>query len=59
MLELLITLLVLVAIAGVVWWVLQSVPLPEPLRIVVVVIVAIIAIVLLLRFLPGGGLRLH
>ena len=56
MIELLITLLVLVAIAGVVWWVLQSVPLPEPLRIVVIVIVAIIAILVLLRFVPHGRL---
>ena len=59
MVELLITLLVLVAIAGIVWWVLQSVPLPPPLRIAVIVIVAIIAILVLLLLMPHGGLRLR
>ena len=55
MVELLVTVIVLVAIAGIVWWLIQNVPLPEPLRIVVMVIVALVAILMLLRLLPHGA----
>lgn len=47
MLGLLIQLLILVVIAGIVWWVIGQIPLPQPLRLVVIVIFAIIAIIVL------------
>lgn len=61
MVHLLIWLLILVAIVGIVWYVLQNVPLPPPLRIVVMVIVAIICIIFLLQLggmVDGGTFRL-
>ena len=57
MLALLIELLVLVCVFGIVWWILTLIPLPPPIRTVVLVIMGIIAIVILLGFvgwLPLG-----
>ncbi len=54
--ELLISLLVVVLILGLVYWALNAVPLPQPVRVVAIVIVAIIGIIALLRFLPVGHL---
>jgi hypothetical protein len=50
----LIWLLCLLAIAGVVWWCLQQIPLPQPIRIIVVVVFAIIATLILLDLASGG-----
>lgn len=50
--SLLIWLLVVVCIAGIVYWVLNQIPLPPPFRIVIYVVFAIIAIYFLLQ-LPG------
>jgi uncharacterized RDD family membrane protein YckC len=50
--DLLIWLLVVVAIAGVVFWFIGKVPVPEPFRWIVYLVFAIIAIYLLLQ-LPG------
>lgn len=50
--DLIIWLMVMVAIAGVVFWFLQSVPIPEPFRWVVYLIFAIVAILLLAQ-IPG------
>lgn len=52
MVELLIWLMVLVAIAGIAFWFISKVPIPEPFNWVVYLLFAIIAIVLLLQ-LPG------
>ena len=41
---LIIQLIGLVAVLGIVWWVLQSIPLPQPARILIVVLFAILAI---------------
>ena len=62
MIGLLLTLLVFCLIAAIIWWVLQQLPLPQPIRMVVIVVFALIAILLLLQMLPLGvgfsGLRL-
>jgi hypothetical protein len=55
MIGLLIDLLVFALIAGIVWWVLQQIPLPPPIRMVVIVVFALIAILVLVSFLPGVG----
>jgi len=57
--DLLIQLLALVAIGGIVYWVMTKIPLPEPFRIVVYVIFAIVAIILLADFAGLGGFHLH
>jgi hypothetical protein len=54
----LISLLVLVVIFGIVYWVVQQIPLPPPIRLAVIVIFAVIAIVWLLKFF-GGFSGLH
>jgi uncharacterized membrane protein YwzB len=53
--SLLISLLVFVLILSIAWWALNQLPLPQPIRSIVVVIIAIIAIVFLLQYLPTGG----
>jgi divalent metal cation (Fe/Co/Zn/Cd) transporter len=53
--SLLISLLVFVLILSIAWWALSQLPLPQPVRSIVVVIIAIIAIVFLLQYLPGAG----
>ncbi len=62
MIDLLVYLAIIVILAIVIWWVLSQVPLPEPLKqilmIVIVVIGAIVLIALLLNF-AHGGLSLH
>ncbi len=43
----LIALLILVAMAAIVWWAITQMSLPQPLRVVVIVVFAIIALFLL------------
>jgi hypothetical protein len=50
-----VTLIVVLALVGIVWWAVNAIPVPEPVRIVVIAAVAILAIVLLVRLLPGAG----
>jgi hypothetical protein len=52
--SLLITLIVLVAIVAIVMWVLQSIALPPPVRILVIAVCAIVCILILVSMLPGG-----
>lgn len=58
--ELLIYLMVLVAIAGVVFWYISKVPIPEPFSWVVYLVFALVAIYLLLQVpvLLHSGARL-
>ena len=56
MIELLITLLVLVLIAGLVWWAITQIPLPDPVRWVVIVVFVIVLCIILLRLIPGVNL---
>ncbi len=58
--ELLITLIIVLAIIGILWWAVNAIPLPTPVRIAAVVIFALVAILVLINFLPGGhGLTLR
>ena len=60
MISLLITLLIFALIAGLIWWALQQIPLPPPVRMVIVVVFVIILVLVLLEALPGiGGVGLH
>ena len=52
--ELLISLLIFLVIASVVWWAVGMLPLPTPIRPIVLVILVIIFLVYMLGFLPGG-----
>lgn len=47
-------LLCMLAILGVIWWALQQIPLPPPIRLAVVIVFAIIAILILLDLANGG-----
>lgn len=57
--DLLIQLLVLVAIGGIIYWVILQIPMPEPFRIVIYVIFALVAITLLADIGGIGGFHLH
>ncbi len=63
MIDLLVYLAIIVILAIVIWWVLSQVPLPAPLKqilmIVVVVIGAIILVGILLNFTGHGGIPLR
>ena len=52
----LLSLLVAVLILGLIVWVIQTIPLPEPFRMIALVIVAIVAVLWLVSYLPGAGL---
>jgi hypothetical protein len=55
MIELLLTLLILVLIFGLIWWVFTSlIPLPDPFSKIAQVIIALIFILLLVGILFGG-----
>ena len=51
---LLIDVIVIFAIIGIAYWVLTQIPLPPPLRIVVVAVVGLVAILALLSLVGGG-----
>jgi hypothetical protein len=53
--SLLIYLLIGALIFGLAWWALSQIPLPQPVRAVVIVILVIVAILFLLRLLPAAG----
>lgn len=55
MLTLLIYLLIGLIICSIVWWVINQLSLPQPVRMVAVVIMAIIGIVFLLQLVGGVG----
>ena len=50
---LLISLLVFLVIASVVWWAVGMLPLPGPIRPIILVVLVIIFLVMLLGMLPG------
>jgi hypothetical protein len=55
MIDQLVTLLILVLILGLIWWVFTSfIPLPEPFRKVAVVIIALIFVLMLISIFFGG-----
>lgn len=53
MISTLISLLILLLILGIVWWVIGQIALPAPIKQAVIVVFAIIVIVVLLGYLPG------
>jgi hypothetical protein len=59
LINLVIYLLILGVILALVFWVLQEIPLPQPInriiRIVVIVIVVLVVIILLLQLVGGGA----
>lgn len=56
--SILITLIVYLAILAILWWLITSLPLPEPFPIVAKCVFAVIAILLLLSLVGGGGINL-
>ena len=60
MIETLISLLIFLVIVAILWWALNSLGLPQPVRVVAIAIIAIVALVFLGGLLTGnlGGGRL-
>ena len=56
-LSLLVTMLILVLILAIAYWIVMMIPLPDPVRWVVLAIVGIIAILVLVSLLPGGTIH--
>ena len=54
MLQLLVGLLIFLVIASVVWWAVGMLPLPTPVRPIVLVVLVLLFLVFLLGMLPGG-----
>lgn len=54
LISLLVTILILALIAGVVWWTLNQITLPPPVRMIVNVALGIICILVLLGMVVGG-----
>ena len=52
--QLLISLLIFLVIASVVWWAVGMLPLPAPLRPIVLVVMVIIFLIVMLGYLPGA-----
>ncbi len=52
---LLITLLIYACILAIVWWLVSTLPLPPPFRIIANVVIAIVAIIMLLSLLGGAN----
>ena len=52
--ELLISLLIFLVIASVVWWAVGMLPLPAPIRPIILVVLVIFFLIYILGFLPGG-----
>jgi heme A synthase len=63
LISLLITIIIIAVVFGLVWWILQQMPLPEPFKMVVNVLIGLIAVLVLLGLLFGGinvpGIRLN
>ena len=53
MIQLLVSLLIFLVIASVVWWAVGMLPLPAPVRPIVLVILVIIFLIMMLGMLPG------
>ena len=52
--EILISLLVFLVIASVVWWAVGMLPLPGPIRPIILVVLVIIFLIAMLNYLPGS-----
>ena len=56
MIGLLIALVIFCLIAYLFWWLINMIPLPQPVRIIVIVLFVLICIVMLLNYMPDLGL---
>jgi Kef-type K+ transport system membrane component KefB len=56
MISLLIGLIIFALVAYLLWWVLNMIPMAQPIRVVVTVVFVLIVLVALLDYLPGIGL---
>jgi hypothetical protein len=54
MLGLLVSLLILVLVCGLIWWILGMIPIPPQFRWVVNVIIAVIFLIAIIELLAGG-----
>ena len=54
MLQILISVLVFLIIASVVWWAVGVLPLPGPIRPIVLVILVVVFLIVILGYLPGA-----
>ena len=54
MIQLLVSLLIFLVIASVVWWAVGMLPLPSPVRPIVLVSLGIIFLIAMLNYLPGN-----
>jgi hypothetical protein len=52
--ETLLSLLIFVLVAGLIWWLIQQLPLPEPFARIAQVVFVVICLILLLSYLLGG-----
>lgn len=55
----LVSLLIAILVIGLLVWLVQILPIPEPFRTVAIVVVVIIAIIWLLEGVGGAGLGFH
>lgn len=53
MIEFLITLLILVVVVALVWWVLQQIPLPHPFGKIAQIVLVVVACIILIYMLLG------
>lgn len=56
MIGLLIALVIFCLITYLFWWLINTIPLPQPVRIIVIVLFVLICIVMLLNYMPDLGL---
>jgi hypothetical protein len=50
---------IILAAFALVWWGVQRLAIPEPIKTVVLVILGLVALVLIYNFIAGGGVRLN
>ena len=53
MIDLLVTLAVFAILAILIWWVLQQIPLPDPLKKILLIVVVVIGAIILINILLG------
>lgn len=56
MISLLIGLIILCLVVGIAYWIIQQIPLPQPMRWVVYVVFGLIVLLVVLNYLPAGAL---
>lgn len=54
MLELLVGLVIFALVAYLLWWLINMIPLPQPVRVIVTVLFVLICLVMLFNYMPIG-----